>query len=107
METAPAEPLRPLESDLSTDICVIGAGISGLTTAYLLLGAGRKVVVVDDGPIGSGETGRTTAHIANVLDDRYHHLASLRGDAVAQSAAQSHTAAIQMVENIVAAEKID
>src|SRR5262245_22233131 len=79
MATTPAEALRPLDRDLTVDCCVIGAGISGLTTAYLLLEAGRQVTVIDDGPIGSGETGRTTAHLVNALDDRYARLIAWRG----------------------------
>src|SRR5688500_18406739 len=82
MDTAPKEGLRPLDHDRRTEVSVIGAGISGLTTAYLLLQAGRKVVVVDDGPIGSGETGRTTAHLVNALDDRYYNLVAWRGDEI-------------------------
>ena len=44
------------------NVCVVGAGIAGITTAYLLAREGKSVVVVDDGPVGGGETGRTTAH---------------------------------------------
>jgi glycine/D-amino acid oxidase-like deaminating enzyme/nitrite reductase/ring-hydroxylating ferredoxin subunit len=106
MDTAPAEHLRPLERDLSADCCVIGAGISGLTTAYLLLLSGRQVAVLDDGPIGSGETGRTTAHFVTALDDRFEHLLSWRGADITRLAAQSHAAAIDMVEEIVAREEI-
>src|SRR4029450_1553632 len=54
----PAVPGRPsLASDLVTDVCIVGAGIAGLTTAYLLAKEGRAVVVLDDGPIGGGEAG--------------------------------------------------
>ncbi len=60
-----------LDSDARADVCIVGAGISGMTTAYLLVREGRSVVVLDDGPIGGGETGRTTAHLSNALDDRY------------------------------------
>ena len=60
-----------LNRDLNTEVVIVGAGIAGLTTAYCLVKKGRKVVVLEDGFIGSGETGRTTAHIVNVLDDRY------------------------------------
>ena len=56
------------------DVVVIGGGIAGLTTAYLLLKSGKKVIVIEDGYIGSGETGRTTAHITHALDDRYYNL---------------------------------
>ena len=96
-----------LNQDISVDVCVVGAGISGLTTAYLLARAGKKVAVLDDGPIGGGETGRTTAHIVTALDDRYYELERLHGTRGIQLAAESHTAAINRVEEIVAAEKID
>lgn len=85
----------------------MGAGISGLTTAYLLAREGRKVVVLDDGPIGGGETGRTTAHIVNALDDRYFELERLHGSHGTRLAAESHTAAINKVEEIVTTENID
>ena len=44
-----------LGKDITTDVCVVGAGIAGLTTAYLLSEKGQAVVVLDDGPIGGGE----------------------------------------------------
>ena len=68
----PRQPV--LAEDRRADVCVIGAGISGLTTAYLLAREGRSVVVLDDGPIAGGETCRTTAHLVNALDDRYSEL---------------------------------
>src|SRR5512145_2880522 len=81
-----------LDRDLETDVCVVGAGIAGLSAAYHLAQAGRRVVVVDDGPIGGGETCRTTAHLTNALDDRYFELEKLHGARGAQLAAQSHSA---------------
>jgi succinate dehydrogenase/fumarate reductase flavoprotein subunit len=56
---------------LHTEVCVIGAGIAGLTTAYLLRKAGRDVEVIDAYSPGAGETGRTTAHLRAVLDYRF------------------------------------
>lgn len=52
----------PLAGDSVADVCVIGAGIGGLTTAYLLSCEGKKVLLIDAVGIGAGETGRTTAH---------------------------------------------
>src|SRR5690242_8959456 len=69
-----------LSQDEQANVCIIGAGISGLTTAYLLAREGKSVIVVDDGPIGGGETGRTTAHLSNALDDRYTELEKLHGE---------------------------
>ena len=89
------------------NIVVIGGGIAGITTAYLLSKAGRKVVLVEDGYIGSGETGRTTAHITHALDDRYYNLEQAHGIEGSRIAAESHTAAINLIETIVNEEKID
>jgi glycine/D-amino acid oxidase-like deaminating enzyme/nitrite reductase/ring-hydroxylating ferredoxin subunit len=96
----------PLEGDARADVCVVGAGIAGMMTAYLLAAAGRRVIVLDDGPIGGGETGRTTAHLSDALDDRYTELERLHGADGARLAASSHRAAIQRIAQIVEAESI-
>jgi glycine/D-amino acid oxidase-like deaminating enzyme/nitrite reductase/ring-hydroxylating ferredoxin subunit len=90
-----------------TDILVIGAGIAGLTTAYLLQREGRRVTVLDDGPIGSGETGRTTAHLSNAIDDRFTEIERVYGQQGSRQAAESHGAAIDRIEAIVRDENID
>jgi glycine/D-amino acid oxidase-like deaminating enzyme/nitrite reductase/ring-hydroxylating ferredoxin subunit len=105
-ETAPSPAGRRLTQSLDADVCVVGAGISGLTTAYLLAKAGKTVVVLEDGEIGSGETGRTTAHLVNALDDRYEEIARLHGEEGARLAADSHTQAISQIEIIVNMEQI-
>jgi glycine/D-amino acid oxidase-like deaminating enzyme/nitrite reductase/ring-hydroxylating ferredoxin subunit len=101
----PSEP--PLEGDVTTDVCIVGAGIAGLTTAYRLASAGRQVVVIDDGQTAGGETCRTTAHLVNALDDRYYDLERVHGAEGARLAAESHTAAIDEIERIVREESID
>ena len=50
-----------LGEDITADVCIVGAGIAGLTTAYLLAKEQQSVIVLDDGPIGGGMTSRTTA----------------------------------------------
>jgi glycine/D-amino acid oxidase-like deaminating enzyme len=96
-----------LDTDLATDVCIVGAGISGLTTAYLLAREGKSVVVLDDGPVAGGETGRTTAHLTAALDDFYHEIEKMHGEGGARIAAESHMASINRIEQIVAAEQID
>src|SRR5437016_12395834 len=88
-------------------VIIVGAGIAGLTTAYLLGRAGKSVIVLDDGPIVSGETERTTAHLMTALDDRYFDLERLHGEKGARLAAESHSAAINRIEQIVWKEHID
>jgi glycine/D-amino acid oxidase-like deaminating enzyme/nitrite reductase/ring-hydroxylating ferredoxin subunit len=96
-----------LEDSVETDVCVIGGGISGLTTAYLLAKAGKRVVVIDDGVIGGGETARTTAHLSNALDDRIYRVEKWHGEEKARLAVQAHGSAISEIERIVETEAID
>jgi glycine/D-amino acid oxidase-like deaminating enzyme/nitrite reductase/ring-hydroxylating ferredoxin subunit len=105
--TAQMPQFPSLSANQQADVCVIGAGIAGITTAYLLSRAGRSVMVLDDGPVGGGETGRTTAHLVNALDDRYFEIERLHGERGARLAAESHTAAIDLIESIVNEEQID
>jgi glycine/D-amino acid oxidase-like deaminating enzyme/nitrite reductase/ring-hydroxylating ferredoxin subunit len=97
----------PLTTDANADVCIVGAGIAGMTTAYLLVREGKTVIVLDDGPVGCGMTGRTTAHLVTALDDRYFDLESYHGEQGARLAAESHKAAIDRIEEIVSAEGID
>ena len=106
-ETAPLTRRSPLDGPVEADVCVVGAGIAGLTTAYLLAQTGRSVVVLDDGPAGSGMTRATTAHLTHALDDRYFELERIRGQDVSRLAAQSHTTAIDRIESIVRNESIE
>lgn len=107
MATTTVPTFAKLATNEQADVCVVGAGISGLTTAYLLCRAGKSVVVMDDGPIVSGETERTTAHLSTALDHRYFDLERLHGEKGVRLAAESHAAAIDQIEQIVRAEKID
>lgn len=107
MDTAEVPAYAPLAQNTTADVCVVGAGITGITTAYLLAREGQSVVVLDDGPIGGGMTARTTAHLVNALDDRYFELERLHGQEGARLAAESHTAAVDKVETIVRDEAIE
>src|SRR5690349_5153897 len=107
MATANTPSQSPLKESIRTDICIIGAGIAGLTTALLLGKEGRSVVVLDDGAIGGGMTGRTTAHLSNAYDDRYVEIERLHGEEPSRLTAESHTAAIDKIHEIVSREQID
>jgi glycine/D-amino acid oxidase-like deaminating enzyme len=105
--TAKRDPMPPLGQSAETDVCVVGAGIAGLTAAYLLVREGKSVIVLDKGALDSGETPRTSAHLSNVLDSRYKTIARMHGDDGARKAAESHTAAICEIESIAEHEHID
>ena len=103
-----ARPQFPeLNSHVNTETVIVGAGIAGLSIAYCLAKAGRKVVVIEDGEICSGETGRTTAHVVNALDDRYFEIERTFGAEKSRLAAESHTAAINFIESTIKSEGID
>lgn len=102
---------RPLFSALNknivVDVCVIGGGIAGLTAAYFLQQEGKKVCVLEDLQIASGQTGKSTAHATYALDSRYFEIEKYHGQEGARRAAESHKAALSLIQEIVAKEKID
>lgn len=106
---ASVEPLAfdTLNENMGADTVVVGAGIAGLSVAYSLARLGRRVIVLEQDTIGSGETGHTTAHITHALDDRYSELEKMFGEENIRLAAESHTAAMDFIEQVVNDEKID
>ena len=106
--TDSVEPLKfsPLQNAITADVVVVGAGISGMSVAYNLAKSGKEVVVLEDGYVGSGETGRTTAHLVNALDDFYTYIEKYHGEEGARLAAESHTEAINFIERVTQAEGI-
>jgi glycine/D-amino acid oxidase-like deaminating enzyme/nitrite reductase/ring-hydroxylating ferredoxin subunit len=107
MATADTPAGGKLATDQSCDVCVVGAGIAGLTTAYLLSREGKKVILLDDGPTAGGETARTTAHLVYYNDDGLSEIEKLHGFDGLKIATDSHKAAVDRIEQIARDEKID
>lgn len=105
MDTASVPVFPPLQGGAESQVCVIGAGIAGLTTAYLLAREGRDVVLIDALGIGAGETGRTTAHFFPP-DEWYAGVEDKFGAASTRLVADSYARAIDLVESIVRDEGI-
>src|SRR6202035_3303906 len=105
--TEPALKFPALTKSAKADVCIVGAGIAGLTTGYLLVKEGKSVIIIDKVSVGQGETVNTSAHLSNEIDATYHEIARLHLEKGAQMAAESHTAAISKIESIVANENID
>lgn len=99
----PAYP--PLSANLTVDVCVIGAGIAGLTTAYLLARKGISVAVVEALSVGDGETSRTTAHIA-IPDEGYCTIERSYDLETSRLVAASFAAATDLIEANVRDEQI-
>jgi glycine/D-amino acid oxidase-like deaminating enzyme len=107
IDTSGRFPSAPLARDEFADVCVIGAGIAGLSTAYFLAREGRSVVVIDAGHVGSGATAMTTAHLSSVIDATFKEMLRLHGPDGAKLAYESHTRAIDRIEAICKDEHID
>ncbi len=97
----------PLTTGAHADVCIVGAGIAGLTTAYCLMKEGKSVIVLDDGQPGRGMTQRTTAHLSNAIDDGYVAMERLHGQPGSRLAANSHTAAIEWIDRTCKTEVLD
>jgi glycine/D-amino acid oxidase-like deaminating enzyme/nitrite reductase/ring-hydroxylating ferredoxin subunit len=108
-DARPAPPRHepPPGGGLRADVCVVGAGVAGLSTAYLLAGAGKRVVVLDEGPVGAGQTERTSAHLASAIDDRFYELEKQHGVAGSRAGYEGNAAGIDLIERISRDEKID
>ncbi|MCJ1305003.1 hypothetical protein MMC08_007816 [Hypocenomyce scalaris] len=89
-----------LAEDLQTDVCIIGSGIAGISTALELVTRGFKVVMIEAREVLSGESGRTSGHLSNALDDKYTELESKHGSSGAKAAAESHTWALRRVGEV-------
>ncbi|MDR7238347.1 FAD-dependent oxidoreductase [Neobacillus drentensis] len=96
-----------LEQDLSVDVAIVGAGITGITAAYLLSKEGLKVSLLEAGSVLNGTTGHTTAKLTAQHDIIYDELINHFGKEKARLYYESHMNAIRFVESSVAEKGID
>ncbi len=95
-----------LNRDIYTDVCIIGGGIAGLAAAYELASQKRHVVVLDQSAVGDGETGKSSAHLSNVLDHRFSRIEELHGTEAVRLCHASHSAAIGWFRTVIEREQI-
>ncbi|MDQ6623661.1 MAG: FAD-dependent oxidoreductase [Verrucomicrobiota bacterium] len=107
IDTAEPKEFPALEKALTVDVLVVGGGITGLTTAYLLKKSGLTVALVERGRIARIDTGHTTAHLTAVTDKRLHELVEDFGRDHAQAVWDAGAAAIDQIEEIAGNEKIE
>ncbi len=96
-----------LQKNINVDVLVVGAGVTGITTAYLLKKAGSTVALIDRERMASIDTGHTTAHLTYVTDVSLQQLVRNFGKDHAQAAWDAGTAAIEEIERIVEEEGSD
>ena len=105
--TAEIPPQAPLTADVSADVCIVGGGIAGLTTAYLLTKEGKSVVLLEQGDTAGGETCRTTAPPRQRDRRPRRRAGKMARQGGPRLAVESHAAAIDKIEQIAAAEGAD
>jgi glycine/D-amino acid oxidase-like deaminating enzyme/nitrite reductase/ring-hydroxylating ferredoxin subunit len=106
-QTAPMPEFEPLAADLTTDVVVIGGGLTGITTAYLAKKAGQRVVLLERDQLGGVDTVSTTAHLTCVTDWRLHQLLKSFGSERAQAVWEAGFAAMDQIATNVRMENID
>ncbi|HYF00190.1 MAG TPA: FAD-dependent oxidoreductase, partial [Planctomycetota bacterium] len=92
----------PLDRDLETDVVILGAGITGLTTAYRLKKAGLRVAVLDPHPIATGATGHSSAHLTAMPDRSLRSLVSSHGEDVVEGALRAGQEAVDLIADTAA-----
>lgn len=107
IDTAASPEFPRLKGRVEVDVAIVGGGITGLTTAYLLKKEGCRVAVVDQQNIGGGETGHTTAHLTFVTDARLSELVSRVGREKAQALWDAGAAAMVRIEEIADELKVN
>ena len=105
--SCPIERRNPLDRDIKTDIAVIGAGMTGILTAYKLQKTGKSVVVLEANRIASGQTGKTTAKLTSQHGLFYHRMIQDWGEEKARLYAQANENAIEAYRGLVQEEQID
>lgn len=106
IDSAPIRPFSALRKSINVDVLVVGAGVTGITTAYLLKKAGLSVALIERERVASIDTGHTTAHLTYVTDVDLQELAKNFGNDHAQATWDAGAAAIDEIERIIDDEKI-
>src|SRR5213082_3069567 len=90
-----------LTENVEADVAVVGAGVTGLTAAYLLAKAGKRVVVLERDRCATIDTGHTSAHLTMVTDARLSELVKRFGRTHGQAVWDAGLAAIARIDEVV------
>src|SRR5690606_37058677 len=100
-------PFTALPGDTQVDVAVVGGGITGLTAAYNLTKAGKKVVVLEAKEVAKGTTGSSTGNLYIPIGERLFSIADKHGDQTMQEVAASRKSAIDFIEALIKEHSID
>ncbi|WP_281232842.1 NAD(P)/FAD-dependent oxidoreductase [Flavobacterium gelatinilyticum] len=90
-----------IDSDITTEILIIGGGITGALTAYKLINEGKKVALVDRRDVCNGSTAASTALLQYEVDIPLHELIKIRGEKCAVDSFKNGKKAIFDIRQII------
>lgn len=97
----------PLTGDIEVEVAIVGGGITGITTAYLLAEEGIQVAVLESMDVGGGTTAGSTGNLYTMVDNRLHHIQAKFDEKTARKVAESRTTAVNLIEDFVVRHKIN
>ncbi len=100
------EKKKTLENEIEADVCIIGGGITGISTAYYLSKAKKKVVILDRDKIAYSTTGHTTAKITSQHGLFYKYLIDNFSKEYAKDYYNANQEAIENISKIIEKEGI-
>ncbi|HCS75926.1 MAG TPA: FAD-dependent oxidoreductase, partial [Clostridiales bacterium] len=107
MASVPFTQYEPLTGNLDVDVVIVGGGITGITSAFLLKQSGLKVALLEATRILHGTTGHTTAKVTAQHDIIYYTIKSKMDQESAEQYAKANQAAISAIDTIIQQNNID
>ena len=104
VRTAALPTFAPLDRNLTVDVAIVGGGLTGISTAYLLKSAGLSVVLLERDECASIDTGHTSAHLTMVTDEFITDLVKNFGRDTATAVWDAGRLAIEQIETNIAGE---
>ncbi|MET3317952.1 UNVERIFIED_ORG: glycine/D-amino acid oxidase-like deaminating enzyme/nitrite reductase/ring-hydroxylating ferredoxin subunit [Peribacillus simplex] len=96
-----------LETDITTDVLIVGGGITGITSAYLLAKQGVKVTLIEASEILNGTTGHTTAKITAQHGLIYDQLITDHGEEKARLYYEANTEGMELIKGLIEEHSIE
>lgn len=107
IDSKEAKRYKTLETDIETDICIIGGGLTGITTAYYLNKYKIKNIILEKDRICNRTSGHSTAKVTSQHGLFYKYLIDSKGEEFARKYYEANQNAVKNIENIMQSEQIE
>ena len=98
---------KTLKGSLETDVCIIGAGFTGLSTAIFLAERGFRVIVLEGAKVGWGASGRNGGQAINGFSGSIDSIRNVLGDGSAQLAHEMFEEGVRLIEYLMEKHAIE